>query len=109
MKRHQFTRSYTNRDKLPFDAPRLALALRYLYDEFAAKPDRPALPMHTQIPDFPKPPNPVLYREPSQAPLGAPIQVYQDRMRASEQENEKLKWEVVKMKETMSAMEQKTD
>jgi hypothetical protein len=45
----------------------------------------------------------MLYREPSQAPPGAPIQVHQDRLRAAEQENEKLKWEVVKMKETMSA------
>ena len=67
MKRLQFTGSYTNRDKLPFDAPRIALALKYLYDEFAAKPDRPALPMHTQIenPDPLKPQNPSVKSEPS--------------------------------------------
>ena len=88
MKRLQFTGSYTNRDKLPFDAPRIALALKYLYDEFAAKPDRPALSMHTQIenPDPLKPQNPSVKSEPSvnnraaepagpiipNAPLGAP-------------------------------------
>ena len=100
MKRLQFTGSYTNRDKLPFDAPRIALALKYLYDEFAAKPDRPALSMHTQIenPDPLKPQNPSVKSEPSlnnraaepagpiifNAPLGArpiPIQALHDKDR----------------------------
>ena len=67
MKKHQFTKSYTNRDHLPFDAPGLALALKYLYDEFATKPNRPALPMYTQIenPDPLVPQNPSVKSEPS--------------------------------------------
>ncbi len=109
MKRHQFTKSYTNRDKLPFDAPGLALALKYLYDKFVAKPDRPALPIHTQIPDFPEPQNPVLHREPSQAPLGAPkpipkqalhekdrtIATLKEKLEKKEEELEKLEHEAV--------------
>ena len=100
MKKHQFTKSYTNRDHLPFDAPGLALALKYLYDEFATKPNRPALPMYTQIenPDPLVPQNPSVKSEPSlniraaeaadpnilNAPLGKrplPIQAEQDKDR----------------------------
>ena len=97
-KRYQFEKSYTNRDELPFDAPRLALALKYLYDEFKPEPDQDPVSMHTQIgnPDPHKPQNPSVKSEPSlnnraggpaspiihNAPLGArpiPIQAQRDR------------------------------
>ena len=67
MKRYKFEKSFNNRDKLPFDAPRLALALKHLYDEFKANPDRKPVPIHTQIenPDPHKPQNPSVKSEPS--------------------------------------------
>lgn len=127
MKRHQFTRSYTNRDKLPFDAPRLALALKYLYDEFAAKPDRPALPMNTQIenPDFPKPQNPSASparsacnieiegvppsssgQKPPVDDEWIPIQAKQDRKRTADQRIEELE---KKLKEKDEALQKEKE
>ena len=101
MKKHQFLKSYSNRDELPFDAPRLALALKHLYEEFSTKPDRAPLPMHTQVdnPDFPDPQNPSVRNDPSlniRAPVVAspnipnaplveniPLQARLDRKRAA--------------------------
>ncbi len=73
IKRHIFKVPHTNREKVPFDAATLALALKYQASELAEKPDRPPIPQ-SQYPDFPKPPNPMLYHEPSAQvpPLGAP-------------------------------------
>ena len=73
IKRHIFKVPHTNREKVPFDAATLALALKYQASKLAEKPDRPPIPQ-SQYPDFPKPPNPMLYHEPSAQvpPLGAP-------------------------------------
>ena len=108
MKKHQFLKSYSNRDELPFDAPRLALALKHLYEEFSTKPDRAPLPMHTQVdnPDFPDPQNPSVRIDPSlnirapdvaapnilDAPLeeNIPLQARLDRKRAVNQRIEEL-------------------
>ena len=82
LQRYKFEVSYKNGTKQPFDAPGIALALKYLYEFYEPNEVAAPGPLCTQIeyPDFPNPQNPrrfAIKSEPSQAPLGArpiPIQ-----------------------------------
>ena len=67
LKRFKFVVSYGNGTKQPFDAPRIALALRYLYDVYQPNEVVVAKPLCTQIeyPDFPDPQNPNVKSEPA--------------------------------------------
>ena len=44
IKRHILNVAHTNREKVPFDAATLALALKYQASKLAEEPDRPAIP-----------------------------------------------------------------
>ena len=60
LQRFKFEVSYKNGTKQPFDAPGIALALRYLYEVYQPNEVVVAKPLCTQIeyPDFPGPRNP---------------------------------------------------
>lgn len=60
LQRFKFEVSYKNGTKQPFDAPGIALALKYLYEVYQPNEVMAAKPLCTQIeyPDFPDPRNP---------------------------------------------------
>lgn len=104
MQRFKFVVSYKNGTKKPFDAPEIALALRYLYDVYQPKEEVAGKPLCTQVeyPDFPNPQNPSVRIDPSlnirapdvaapnilDAPLeeNIPLQARLDRKRAADNE-----------------------
>ena len=108
MQQFKFVVSYKNGTKKPFDAPEIALALRYLYDVYQPKEEEMHKPLCTQIeyPDFPIPQNPNVRSDPSlnirapdvaspnipNAPLGEdiPLQARQDRKRTADQRIKEL-------------------
>ena len=49
LQRFKFEASYSNGSKKPFDAPRIALVLRYLYDTYQPDEAKEAMPLCTQI------------------------------------------------------------
>jgi len=67
LQRFKFEVSYKNGTKQPFDAPGIALALKYLYEVYQPNEVVEAKPLCTQIeyPDFPNPRNPKCESEPA--------------------------------------------